>query len=537
GAYLRLLESLLRHPFKVLIVALGLLVGAYGAYGTLGRGVEFFPEVEPETAQVQIRARGDLSIWERDALVRKVESRILAFNREGHRELESVYARTISRPGNQLAEDVIGVIQLELVEWDQRRPAARIMEELRQRTGDIPGLVLEIRKQQSGPTQGKPIEIEISSRDPDRLASTVAALRRLMDELGGLMDVEDSRPLPGIEWRLEVDREKAARFGADITLLGNAVQMVTHGIKVAGYRPDDTDEEVDIRVRFPFSGRNLDQLDQLRVPTVAGLVPITNFVTFIPAPKTGTLSRSDGRRVMTVSADVAEGLLVDDKVREIRTALAENPLPEVQITFKGQDEDQREAMIFLAKAFVTAIFLMAIILVTQFNSLYQAFLVLSAIVFSTAGVLLGLLITAQPFGIVMGGIGVIALAGIVVNNNIVLIDTFNDLRRNGMQPLEALLRTGAQRLRPVVLTSITTILGLMPMVLAINIDLIHREIAIGAPSTQWWTQLSSAIAGGLAFATLLTLILTPCLLMLGEKVGARLARRRPPLVPQPREGV
>jgi multidrug efflux pump len=193
----------------------------------------------------------------------------------------------------------------------------------------------------------------------------------------------------------------------------------------------------------------------------------------------------------------------------------------VSVTFKGEDADQREAAGFLGKAFLTAIFLMALILVTQFNSLYQAGLVLSAIVFSTAGVLMGLLVTGQPFGIVMVGLGIIALAGIVVNNNIVLIDTYNRMRAEGRDSVEAALETGRRRLRPVFLTAFTTVLGLLPMVLAMNIDLIGRSVSFGAPSTQWWTQLASAIAGGLSFATLLTLVLTPCLLVLGDSLAAR----------------
>jgi multidrug efflux pump len=350
-----------------------------------------------------------------------------------------------------------------------------------------------------------------------------AELRGLMDRLGGFVDVEDDRPLPGIEWRLLVDREAAARFGADIALLGNAVQMVTTGIKVSDYRPEDTDDEVDIRVRFPFQERNLDQLERLRVPTGNGMVPIVNFVTLEPAPKTGTLKRVDGRRVITVQADVAPGQLADERLTALRTAIAGADLdPEVRLTFKGEDEDQREAAEFLTRAFLTAVFLMTLILVTQFNSVYQALLVLSAIVFSTAGVLLGLLVTGRPFGIVMVGLGIIAMAGIVVNNNIVLIDTYNRIRRKGAGAIEAALETGRRRLRPVFLTAFTTVLGLMPMVLALNIDLIGREIAFGAPSTQWWTQLSSAIAGGLSFATLLTLVLTPCLLVLGDRLRARL---------------
>jgi len=198
----------------------------------------------------------------------------------------------------------------------------------------------------------------------------------------------------------------------------------------------------------------------------------------------------------------------------------------INIKVRGENEDQQESQEFLQTAFGVALFVMAIILVSQFNSFYQASLILSAVVFSTVGVFLGLLIVQKPFGIVMSGIGVISLAGIVVNNNIVLIDTYNVLRKQGMRVNEAILRTGAQRLRPVMLTTITTILGLMPMVLEVNIDLMRRVMEFGGPSTQWWSQLSLAVAGGLAFSTLLTLVLTPCLLSLGERVRARVRRWR-----------
>lgn len=191
--------------------------------------------------------------------------------------------------------------------------------------------------------------------------------------------------------------------------------------------------------------------------------------------------------------------------------------PRVKIKVRGETEDQDESEAFLEQAFVVALFVMGIILVTQFNSFYQAFLILSAVLFSTVGVFLGLIVLQQPFGIVMSGIGVISLAGIVVNNNIVLIDTYNVLRSQGLAAKDAILRTGAQRLRPVLLTTVTTILGLMPMVLQVNIDLFNRHIDFGAPSTQWWVQLATAVAGGLTFATVLTLVLTPCLLMLRDR--------------------
>ncbi|MCG7981833.1 MAG: efflux RND transporter permease subunit [Candidatus Thiodiazotropha lotti] len=514
--YAKLLATLLHHPGKTLGVALLAMFVAYLSYMQFGKGMEFFPDVEPEFAQIQVHARGDLSVHEKDAIVRQVEQRVLDFP-----ELDSVYARSFnSAQGQNMAEDVVGVIQLEFIDWDQRRPAAEILEEMRQRTQDIPGIQIEFRKAENGPSGGKPIQIELGSREFKRVAKVVSQLRGLMAEQGGYVDIEDDRPLPGIDWRLEVDRELAARYGASVSMLGSAVQMITTGIKVTKYRPDDTDDEVDIRIRFPYSERNLGQLDQLKVSTVKGMVPISNFVTLQPAAKSGNLRRVDAQRVITIQADVEEGLLPDNQLKGLQQLIADADLDAmVKISFKGEDEDQREAMTFLMGAFISAIFLMALVLVIQFNSIYQAFLVLSAIVFSTAGVLLGLLITAQPFGVVMVGLGIIALAGIVVNNNIVLIDTYNRLRREGLDSFNAALTTGRRRLRPVFLTAFTTVLGLMPMVLAMNIDLIHRSISFGAPSTQWWTQLASAIAGGLSFATLLTLILTPCLLVLGENVS------------------
>ena len=367
----------------------------------------------------------------------------------------------------------------------------------------------------------------MSGIDGNAIAAAIAKLRDTMEDIGGFIDIEDSRPLPSIEWRLKVNRQKAAEFGADVTLVGNAVTLITNGVLLAEYRPDDAEEEVEIRLRFPRSDRTLEQLNRLRVPSQNGQIPISNFVTFEPAPKTSIINRTDGKRVMTIKAAVDPELLPDAQVNKIKEALQGLELPRgINVKFKGQDEDIQETMAFLSKAFITAIFLMSIILVTQFNSFYQAMLVLSAIVFSTAGVLLGLLVTGQAFGVVMVGLGVIALAGIVVNNNIVLIDTYNDLKKRGMSAQEALLRTGAQRMRPVLLTSVTTVLGLLPMVFALTIDIVGRDLSVGAPSAQWWTQLASAIAGGLTFATLLTLFLTPCLLMLGENMSAYFKRRK-----------
>ncbi|MFK8083271.1 MAG: efflux RND transporter permease subunit [Granulosicoccus sp.] len=521
--YLETLYTLLSHPTKTLAGVLLFTVGSYLMYGILGKGVEFFPGVEPESMAVQVHARGDLSIFEKDAILRRVEQRL--FERD---EIESVYTRTgSSGDQNNTGTDVIGSIQLEFIDWDKRRKADQITAELLEELGDIAGIKVEFVANEGGPDGGsKPINLQVSA-PVAKLDNAVEQLRNIMEKQGGFKDVSDDRALPGIEWRLSVNREEAARFGADVALIGNAIQLITSGIRVAGYRPDDATDELDIRVRYPLENRNLDQILQLRVTTRNGTVPISNFVTVGPAPKTGVIKRVGAKRTVTVEADVATGKLADTELKTLRATLLEQADdPEINVAFKGEAEEQQETMVFLLTAFVGAIFLMTLILVTQFNSLYQAFLVLTAIVFSTSGVLIGLMITGQTFGIVMVGIGIIALAGIVVNNNIVLIDTYNNYRQQGAAAFDAALLTGSVRARPVLLTAITTILGLVPMVFAMNINLLDRSISFGAPSTQWWTQLSSAIAGGLAFTTLLTLFLTPCLLVLGVKVTDRIRTLR-----------
>jgi multidrug efflux pump len=516
AGYLRVLHKLLHKPALTLLAVLVFTVLSYVTYGKFGKGVEFFPDIEPETLIAKVHARGDLSIYEQDKILSRIENKLL-----GNEAFKSVYTRTGSN--SQDGGDVIGNISFELKDWDKRDKAVDLIADMTQSVSDIAGVQIEFLKDEGGPGGGgKPINIQVSATTTEKLYEAVDYIRGQMVAVGGFEGVEDNRPLPGIEWRLNVDRELAAKYGANIALLGQSVQLITSGIRVAGYRPDDATDELDIRMRYPIDQRNLDQIYDLRVPTNRGLVPISNFVSLSPAQKTGVINRVDGNRVITIQSDVAEGFLPDTQKKELEKVLLDGPRdPDVTVTFKGEAQEQQEAMIFLITAFVTAIFLMSVILVTQFNSLYQAFLVLSAILFSTSGVLIGLLVTGQTFGVVMVGIGIIALAGIVVNNNIVLIDTYNRFRAAGSSAMDAAVLTGSVRARPVFLTAITTILGLMPMVLSMNINFISREWSFGAPSTQWWTQLASAIAGGLAFTTLLTLFLTPCLLVLGAKVSAR----------------
>ena len=508
--YRRILSRLLQHPAWVLLFAVLLIALLYTGYARFNHGVDFFPNVEPDSAQVLVRARGDFSAEETDAILQRVEQRL-----GGMGEVEALYARSYAVPDQQMGSDVIGMLQFQFIDWHQRRPARTILADMAERTQDIPGITLEFQEQEMGPGGGKPIVLEVSATDPDIADAGVDQITAMMRNLGGFTDIQDNRSLPGVEWQVHVDREAAARMGTDITTIGSAVQLLTTGLQVATYRPPTVNDEVDIRVRLPENWRTLNQLERLTINTPRGQVPISHFVEITPAPKVGTLNRIDGRRAITVEADLAPGFLADERLRALLDA-GQGQLPDgLMVNVAGEQEDQQESMQFLVSAFLVAIGLMALILVTQFNSYYQAALVLSAIVFSTAGVLMGLLITGQAFGIVMVGMGVIALAGIVVNNNIVLIDTYNELRAEGMPPAQAALEAGCLRLRPVLLTAITTVLGLMPMVLGVNVNLFAPALGFNAPSAQWWTQMSSAIAGGLTFATFLTLLLTPCMLVIG----------------------
>ncbi|MEZ8634819.1 efflux RND transporter permease subunit [Vibrio cyclitrophicus] len=504
-AYYQTLSIAIEHPFKILVSAIVLSIAVGFTYSKAGLGAEFFPEVDPPFFNVKVRSHGDLSIQEKDLIMRDIERKML-----NHDEFDTVYTRTGG-------DDQIGLISITPVDWQYRRSVKAIIEELKVQTDQYAGVEIEYKFPDAGPPVENDLVIELSAKTPEQLNQAAKIVRNWADGNQALTNISDTASKDGIDWKVDIRRDDAARFSADATLVGNTVQFVTNGLKIGDYLPDDSSEEVDILVRYPNDKRDIGRFDQLRVKTPAGLVPITNFAQIIPDHKQDTIKRLDGKRVVNIMADMEEGYNLALELPKIEQALSELGLPSsVEFRIRGQNEEQENSSAFLQSAFLVALAVMALILITQFNSFYQAFLILSAVLFSTVGVFVGLLIFQRPFGIVMSGIGVIALAGIVVNNNIVLIDTYNQLIKRGLEKRDAILRTGVQRLRPVMLTTVTTILGLMPMVLEMNIDLINQKIEFGAPSTQWWSQLATAIAGGLAFATVLTLVLTPCLLMLGR---------------------
>jgi multidrug efflux pump len=534
GRYLRFLKMCMNWPFTTIGIAVAILALVVVLYGRYGAGVEFSTDIEPYQANVIVKGRGNLSVEEADRATKLIERIVLETP-----GIKSALAQagpslgggdgSINLGDGSLPADMIGLIRIEFTHFTTRPPAEQIMQNITERARRFAGIEVEVKEREQGPPTGKGIEVEISGQDLTKLTETAAFIKdyfRQRDDL--YQGIEDTLPLPGIEWSMSVDREAAGRFQADILTLGNVVQLVTNGILVGHYRPDDSEDEIEIRARYPYDARSFDQLDRLRVLTPAGNVPITNFVTREPTVKRDAIARVDGRRVITVKAAMAinpetgEEYLATDLENDYLRWIATQELPAgISARLRGANEEAAEATAFLGKAMIASLLLMFIILLMQFNSLYCTILTLSTVVLSTIGVLLGMVVTGQNFSVIMTGTGVVALAGIVVNNSIVLIDTYQRLLESGMERVDVVLKAAGQRLRPILLTTVTTMIGLFPMAIQASVDMFDRTVQMGEPTAAWWVQLSTAIIFGLGFSTLLTLVLVPVLLTLPDTIGRR----------------
>ncbi|HEY5336987.1 MAG TPA: efflux RND transporter permease subunit [Rhizomicrobium sp.] len=539
GWYAHMAERLTRYPGRVAAGAFAIVVLVIGLFVVFNHGTEFFVDSDPDFASVLVSARGNLSANEKRDIVMNVEHRVASVD-----GIDSIYSTSGGQSqslnsGGGVPVDNIGRISVELKDYRERRKGKDILQTIRQRTANIPGVHVEVREPQGGPPTGKDVMIDVASDDYVSLAMVTDAIRKHMDKQPEMRDVEDTRPLPGIEWDLKIDRDVASRFGANAQSIGTAVQLVTDGIFVGDYRPDDSDKQVDIRVRYPSASRGIHALDTVRIATINGMVPASTFVKVVPAQQVNSIERVDGHRVYHVRANmkvqcsatvktdcVAKAVLASAEATQLKAWIAQQHFPNtVNVKFKGADEQEDESGNFLVVAGLMALFLIGIVLLALFNSFYHTGLILVAVILAMIGSLLGMVVMGQPFSIIMTGTGMLALAGIVVNHNIVLIDTFHRLRDAGMDPIEAVIRSSAQRLRPVFLTTITAIGGLLPMMAAVEIDFWNRQVTVGAPNGMMWVQLSTAIVFGLGFSKMITLGLVPAMLAAPYRIRNWRARR------------
>ena len=513
--YIKIMRYSLDNPKKLITLTLVFLVFTQFLYMRYGKGVEYFPPIEPDYAEIVVHARGNYSPIEKDEILKKVENTIIE-----NQYIRNLYSRsgTIKGQKRSESEDIIGSIKIELINWKNRPKANQILNDLKIQTKNFPGIYIEFIEKKDGPPKDRDVEIKIVNAKLKNLNSDSQNLLNFLKTNSWIKNIDSDINNPGIEWELIIDREQADKHGVDIQTVGDAIQMLTHGLKVTEFMPEDSDEEIDIVVKYDKPFRTLDELDQILIEGKNGAVSLSLFVKRIPKKKVGKITRYSNINSKTIKFDVKEGFVSNNKVKEIKSWLFNNKDSfESKIIFIGQEQDQREAKEFLIKAFFISVFLITIILIATFNSFYYCLIILTAIIFSTIGVMIGLILTNKPFGIVMSGIGVIALAGIVVNNNIVLLDTYKSLRKKGENVRDAIIRTGAQRLRPVLLTTLKTFFGLIPMAIGLNINFIDTEVNFGSPSSQWWIQLSNAMVFGVMFSFILTLIITPCLIYVGEK--------------------
>jgi multidrug efflux pump len=530
GAYAHFIEKILKRPILSISIAVAILVAIFVLYAHFNAGTMYFTESEGEHGEVNISARGNLSAQESATLVTEVE-KIVRQTPGVVSVYTSAYPVGTAQSRRNASEDEIGHILVTLESTHKRQLGAdEIFWSIRKKTEHLSGIRIFAEKLKGGPPVAKDIQIEFRSDNQELLQAEATRVRKhLENHMKDLVDIDDTMPLPGIEWEIEVDRRQAALYGASVADAGLAVQLITSGVLVGKYRPDDAESEVDIRVRYPVTERNIETLDVLTVNTTQGAIPISNFVKRVAKPHVNKLQRLDGSGVVSVFANAAMGVLPNTKIAEIKQWLGSEAQinPGVSYRFRGANENQEKSMRFLGIAFLLAMLLMLAMMVAQFNSFYQTFLVLSSVVMSTAGVLLGHMIFQQPFSIILGGVGIVALAGVIVHNNIILLDTYNHLRRN--QPelslVEMAVRTGAQRLRPVCLTVITAGLGLVPLALGVSVDLIGRDITDKGMVAQYWKPLAAALVYGLTFATVLTLIITPMLMIIPERIKQWRGRR------------
>ena len=512
-SYGKRIENFVKNPIETIIAVVSILFLIILSYSYFGKGTVYFAIVDPVKADISIKARGNYSALETKEIIENIEKKFLETEGVG-----SVYLRAGTEWWNSGADKIGGGYVEVALPSERTISGLEVMSLLSNSTDDLPGIFVDVQADLGGPSFDVPIELSVYGDTEESVNDAIDIVESyIRNQMDGLTNISSSKSYPSVEWSVEVDKQKAAQLGVSVGDVGALVQMLTNGFKVGEYRPDDAKDEVEIRARFPESDRTITGINDLNVTTLKGLVPVSSFIKVIPKENRLTVNRKNGKYFQEVGAATIDESKVSEKVQELEDWVKTADLGKnISYGFTGMAEETEDVNKFMISAGITAIFIMLIMLLTQFNSFYQSFIILSSVTISFVGVLLGLLITGKPFSTTMTGLSIVTLAGIVVNNNIVLIDTFNKLKEESphFEKSIHIINACKQRLRPILLTSLTTIFGLLPLAMGISLDIVSRDILVGSRIVDWWSNLAVSIVFGLGFSTFITLILTPAVLAL-----------------------
>lgn len=526
---------------RLLNSTLGGLFAIMALFVVAPTGVEFFPETDPNQIQVISKGQVGTNLDASDRIAKAVQGRVdglLQGQAKSKANVKNVLVNVgvggDTKLGGGSVSPELSTISLNLARFEHRaEPSSITLRKIRDQLAGLPGADIEIKRDQQGPPTGPPVNIEITGPEFETLVEIGETLKAKLEasKIEGMVDIRDNLKQGRPELSVRINRDLAADYGLDAQLIGNLVRTANNGAEAGKWR--DGKEEYDITVRLGETDRqSLSSLKNLTTFKEGQQVPLVNIAEFEPGGGLGNITRKDLQRVVMVQANAAEGVNAQALLQKVQAELkpAVDALPTgYSIKYTGESEDQKKSFAFLSKALAAGVALIMMVLIAQFNSVATPFIIMLAVGLSMIGVLLGLILTRTAFGL-FTFIGIISLAGIVVNNNIVLIDYIEQLRKRDMSKLDAIVEAGATRLRPVLLTAMTTVLGLIPLTFGINIDFVglfaelKPDFRIGSANTQFWGPMGTTIISGLTFATFLTLVIVPVMYSSFDSVG-RWARR------------
>ncbi|MCK4413004.1 MAG: efflux RND transporter permease subunit [Candidatus Eisenbacteria sp.] len=493
-----------------------LLVIILVAFARFNAGVELFPDSEPTFAYVNLEAPSGTRVEVTDVFAKQVEEEIAKLP-----DLKAYVSDVGTGGGNVFtaggAAGHLATVSMEFFKKEERTTNTQeSLKKLRAELSDFTGGRLTIDKEEEGPPTGAPVTIEISGDDFALLGDVADEVQDRIRDIPGLVDLQDDYDRGRPEIQIRPSLEKAGRLGLRTMDLASMIRTAIHGDDVSEYRSGEDEYDIVVRLAEP-ARRSIEDIEDLTVFHEGQHIPITAFAEVSYDAGLASINRIDSRRVVTVTAEAAEGYNSAALLGQVQERLADISLPAgYRVDYTGENEDMEEAIEFLSDAFAIAVMAMFLVLITQFTSLTIPFVIISSVILSLIGVLTGLMVTRTPFGVIMTGVGVISLAGIVVNNAIVLLDYVIKLRARGMEKMEAIIEAGRTRFRPVILTAITTILGLIPLTTGFSINFgslfsgnFSRAFTIGGDSSAWWGPMGTAVIWGLSVATFLTLVVVP----------------------------